>query len=167
MAEVILDAMGSVSTVPTVFNKVSFLGGDKRDTKFYGKGTRAIQLYDSSVDNNFLKTFGRNQRRITCECERSDEPSVTQVLNLSNGDTLNAKLSEKGSVVDQLLTTHEADYVAMVQVAYLRCLSRYPSESESTSLVKELFDSPEGERRTVLEDLLWSLMTSREFLFNH
>ena len=135
MAEVIHDAMVSVSTVPTTFNKVSFLGGDKRDTKFYGKGTRAIQLFDSSVDNNFLKTFGRNQRRITCECERSDEPSVTQVLNLNNGDTLNAKLAEKGSVVDQLLESHQEDYTAMVRVAYLRCLSRYPSEQESVSWV--------------------------------
>ena len=92
---------------------------------------------------------------------------MTQVLNLSNGDTLNAKLAEKGSVVDQLLATHQADYSAMVQVAYLRCLSRYPIESESTSLVKELSDSSDDDRRTVLEDLLWSLMTSREFLFNH
>ena len=167
MAEVIHDAMVSVSTVPTTFNKVSFLGGDKRDTKFYGKGTRAIQLFDSSVDNNFLKTFGRNQRRITCECERSDEPSVTQVLNLNNGDTLNAKLAEKGSVVDQLLESHQEDYAAMVRVAYLRCLSRYPSEQELVSLVKELTDSTVDERRTVAEDLLWSLITSREFLFNH
>jgi hypothetical protein len=167
MAEVIHDAMVSVSTVPTTFNKVSFLGGDKRDTKFYGKGTRAIQLFDSSVDNNFLKTFGRNQRRITCECERSDEPSVTQVLNLNNGDTLNAKLAEKGSVVDQLLESHQEDYTAMVRIAYLRCLSRYPSEQESVALVKELTESTADERRTVVEDLLWSLMTSREFLFNH
>ncbi len=167
MAEVIHDAIVSVSTVPTVFNKVSFLGGDKRDTKFYSKGTRAIQLYDSSVDNSFLRTFGRNQRRITCECERSDEPSVTQVLNLNNGDTLNAKLTEKGSVVDQLLETYKADYVAVVKTAYLRCLSRLPSDLESASLVKELNDATEEERRTVVEDLLWSLMTSREFLFNH
>ncbi len=167
MAEVIHDAMVSVSTVPTVFNKVSFLGGDKRDTKFYSKGTRAIQLYDSSVDNNFLKTFGRNQRRITCECERSDEPSVTQVLNLNNGDTLNSKLAESGSIVDQLLETHKADMAELVKTAFLRCLSRYPNVSESSSLVKELSDSTEDERRTVVEDLMWSLMTSREFLFNH
>ena len=167
MAEVILDAIVSVSTVPTVFNKVSFLGGDKRDTKFYGKGTKAIQLYDSSVDNSFLKTFGRNQRRITCECERSDEPSVTQVLNLNNGDTLNAKLAEKGSVVDKLLETHAADYAAIIKVGYLRCLARYPSDAESAAFVKELADSAEVERRTVVEDLFWSLITSREFLFNH
>ena len=167
MAEVIHDAIVSVSTVPTVFNKVSFLGGDKRDTKFYSKGTRAIQLYDSSVDNSFLRTFGRNQRRITCECERSDEPSVTQVLNLNNGDTLNAKLAEKGSVVDQLLEMHKDDYASIVKAAYLRCLSRIPNDLESASFVKELTDASEEERRTVVEDLFWSLITSREFLFNH
>jgi len=167
MAEVIHDAMASVSTVPTVFNKVSFLGGDKRDTKFYGKGTRAIQLFDSSVDNSFLKTFGRNQRRITCECERSDEPSVTQVLNLNNGDTLNAKLSEKGSVVDQLLEEHKSNFAEIVKVAFVRCLSRYPTSLESKELVEELTNASEEDRRIVVEDLLWSLMTSREFLFNH
>ncbi len=167
MAEVIHDAMVSVSTVPTVFNKVSFLGGDKRDTKFYNKGTRAIQLFDSSVDNNFLKTFGRNQRRITCECERSDEPSVTQVLNLNNGDTLNAKLAEKGSVVDQLLESNKTDYATIVKVAFLRCLSRYPTSLETAGLVEELATASEEERRIVVEDLFWSLMTSREFLFNH
>ncbi len=167
MAEVIHDAMVSVSTVPTVFNKVSFLGGDKRDTKFYSKGTRAIQLFDSSVDNNFLKTFGRNQRRITCECERSDEPSVTQVLNLNNGDTLNAKLSEKGSVVDQLLESHKSDFPAIVKASFLRCLSRYPTSLESAGMETELAATSEGDRRIVVEDLLWSLMTSREFLFNH
>ena len=167
MAEVIHDAIVSVSTVPTVFNKVSFLGGDKRDTKFYEKGTRAIQLFDSSVDNNFLKTFGRNQRRITCECERSDEPNVTQVLNLNNGNTLNDKLAEKGSVVDQLLDTHKQDYPELVKSVFLKCLSRYPTESELQPLVKELASAKDDELRVVVEDLLWSLMTSREFLFNH
>ncbi len=167
MAEVIHDAMVSVSTVPTVFNKVSFLGGDKRDTKFYNKGTRAIQLYDSSVDNDFLKTFGRNQRRITCECERSDEPNVTQVLNLNNGNTLNNKLAEKGSIVDQLMETHSSDFPALVKSVFLKCFSRYPMDNELNALVKEIADATEADRRIVVEDLLWSLMTSREFLFNH
>jgi hypothetical protein len=167
MAEVIHDSIVKISTIPTEFNKVSFLGGDKRDTKFYKKGTLAIQLFDSSVDNSFLKTFGRNQRRITCECERSDEPSIIQVLNLNNGDTLNAKLANQGSVVDQLLDQFPKDYAALTQSAYLRCLAREPSKSELTPLVEELSVANEDQRRLVVEDLMWSLMTSREFLFNH
>jgi len=167
MAEVIHDAIASVSSVPTVFDKVAFLGGDKTPTKFYQKGTRAIQLFDSSVDSNFLKTFGRNQRRITCECERSDESSIIQVLNLNNGNMLNDKLAEKGSVVDQLMALHSNDYGALVKSAYARCLSRYPTQTEQERLVTELTEANEDERRLVVEDLMWSLITSREFLFNH
>ncbi|MFN7737331.1 MAG: DUF1553 domain-containing protein [Pirellula sp.] len=166
MAEVIHDAIVSVTNVPTEFNKVSFLGGDKRDTKFYPKGTRAIQLYDSSVESNFLKTFGRNQRRITCECERSDEPSIIQVLNLSNGETLNNKLTESGSVIDAWMTRFGDDLPSMIRTAFLRTLSRYPTDDELKKFVDEL-QSKDVERRIGLEDLLWSLMASKEFLFNH
>lgn len=166
MAEVIHDSIASVCQVPTEFNKVAFLGGDKRDTKFYAKGTRAIQLFDSSVDNSFLKTFGRNQRRITCECERSDEPSIIQVLNLNNGDTLNNKLSQSGGVVDQLMKEFGESNQGLVMSAYLKCLSRLPTDRELNELTNEL-DRAGSEKRVVVEDLLWSLMTSREFLFNH
>ncbi len=166
MAEVIHDAIASVTGIPTEFTKVSFLGGDKRDTKFYPKGTRALQLFDSSVDSNFLRTFGRNQRRITCECERSDEPSVIQVLNLSNGDTLNSKLHSQESIVERWLETYKEDPVGLIRAATLRTLSRYPTDAEIEQLTKELQDR-EADPRIVLEDLLWSLMSSKEFLFNH
>lgn len=166
MAEVIHDAIASVTGIPTEFTKVSFLGGDKRDTKFYPKGTRALQLFDSSVDSNFLRTFGRNQRRITCECERSDEPSVIQVLNLSNGDTLNSKLHSQESIVERWLETYKEDPVGLIRAATLRTLSRYPTDAEIEQLTKELHDR-EADPRIVLEDLLWSLMSSKEFLFNH
>lgn len=165
MAEVIHDAIASVTAVPSEFNKIVFLGGDKNDTKFYPKGTKAIQLFDSSVESNFLKTFGRNQRRITCECERSDEPSIIQALHLSNGETLNNKLSEKGGIVDQLIERFPEDNLGLVRAAYLRTLCREPTDSESRGIASELEQTPE-ERRIAIEDLLWSLMTSREFLFN-
>ncbi|XZE33384.1 DUF1553 domain-containing protein [Pirellulaceae bacterium SH501] len=167
MAEVIHDAIADVTSVPTTFDKVAFLGGDKRATKFYAKGTKAIQLFDSSVDSDFLKTFGRNQRRITCECERSDEPSIIQVLNLNNGDTLNNKLSAAGSVVDQLLKAHPEDTAPLIESAYVRCLARMPTENEIKSLQGELEGANGDDKRIIVEDLLWSLMSSREFLFNH
>jgi len=166
MAEVIHDAISSVTAVPSEFNKIVFLGGDKNDTKFYPKGTKAIQLFDSSVESNFLKTFGRNQRRITCECERSDEPSIIQALHLSNGETLNNKLSEKGGIVDQLIEQFPQDNRALVQAAYLRTLCRAPTANEAQAISAELDQSPE-QRHVAIEDLLWSLMTSREFLFNY
>ena len=166
MVEVIHDAIASVTAVPSEFNKVVFLGGDRNDTKFYPKGTKAIQLFDSSVESNFLKTFGRNQRRITCECERSDEPSVIQALHLNNGETLNTKLAQGGGIIDQWIEKHGDDDKKIIRSAFVRTLCREPSESEVEALARELSQNRE-ERHVVLEDFLWSLMTSREFLFNY
>ena len=97
MAEVLHDAIVQVSQVPTKFDTIAFPGGDVQKTDFYPIGTRAVQLYDSAVENYFLQTFGRNPRRIVCECERSDEPTMVQVLHLSNGITLNEKLKAPGN----------------------------------------------------------------------
>ena len=88
---------------PREFNEIAYSGADRQKTDFYPKGTRAIQLYDAAVNSYFLRTFGRNQRLITCECERSDEPSMVQVLHIANGDTINEKLRTKGSRVEQLM----------------------------------------------------------------
>ena len=71
-------------------------GGERQKTDFYPPGTRAIQLYDSAVENYFLQAFGRNPRRIVCECDRSEEPTIVQVLHISNGNTLNEKLKAPG-----------------------------------------------------------------------
>ena len=60
------------------------------------------------MKNYFLKTFGRNARDITCECERSNQPSLVQVLHLSNGSTLNDKLAAKEGRVTQILATDPA-----------------------------------------------------------
>ena len=92
IAEVIHDAIVRAVDVPTKFDFVAFPGADRQQTDFYPLGTRAVQLYDSAVESYFLKTFGRNTRNIVCECERSNEPSMVQVLHMSNGTTINEKL---------------------------------------------------------------------------
>ena len=103
MAEVLHDAIVQVTEVPTKFDFIAFPGADRQKTEFYPLGTRAVQLYDAAVENYFLQTFGRNPRRIVCECERSDEPTMVQVLHLSNGATLNEKLHAPGNRLDKLL----------------------------------------------------------------
>ncbi len=164
MAEVLHDAIASITSSPTNFDKITISDGSNQATSFYKAGTRALQLYDSAVSSYFLKTFGRNQREITCECERSDKPSMVQVLHLSNGDTLNEKLRSEKSCVDDL-AKRETDEI--LDRAYLMCLSRLPSEDERSRIKKLLEYAPEAEKRILVEDLLWALMTSREFLFQH
>ena len=169
MAEVLHDSVAQVTQAPSKFENVLVPGGSRVKTDFYPLGTRAIQLYDSSVENYFLQTFGRNSRRIVCECERSSEPSVVQVLHLTNGDTLNKKLSAKDNRIGKLLGLRKQGMSdpAIVDEIYLACLARYPTASERGALIAMLPPPGAPDERPVVEDVLWGLLSSREFLFNH
>ena len=169
MAEVLHDAIVQVTGVPTRFDSIGFPGSDREKTDFYPLGTRAVQLYDSAVENYFLQSFGRNSRRIVCECERSDEPTMIQVLHLSNGSTLNEKLRAPGSRAATLvgLRRRGMSGEGLVDEIYLSCLSRYPTPEERGQLLALLPPSGDATEPEVVEDLFWGLMSSREFLFNH
>lgn len=152
-AEVLLDAISQVTGVPTTF-------------KDQPAGTRALQLPDASVASYFLDTFGRPERVLTCTCERSDEPSMTQVLHLTNGKTVQEKLEAKEGRVSALLESNTSNS-DIIDTVYLAGLSRYPSESEKQTLLKLLDEVPAEDKRAAVEDLFWSVLTSKEFLFQH
>ena len=153
MAEVLLDAISQASGSPTVFPD-------------YPTGWRALQLPDSNVQSYFLRSFGRAQRALTCECERTDQPSMTQVLHISNGDTINQKLSAPGNRIEQLLSAKTADD-KLVEEAYLSAVSRFPTAEEKQRILQTLAEAKPEEKRVVVEDLYWALLSSKEFLFNH
>jgi hypothetical protein len=165
MAEVLLDSLDQVLETKSKFEFVAFPGADRQKTDFYPEGTRAIQLYDAAVESYFLKTFGRNSREITCECERSDEPSMVQVLHLANGETLNGKLKESPRI--ERWMTENVKSAEVVKDLYLSAYGRLPSEKEQTQLLETLAEYPEAERRQGLEDLCWSVLSNNEFVFNH
>jgi hypothetical protein len=166
MAEVALDAVSQVAGVPTEFAEIEFPGTDREKTTFYAKGTRALQLYDSAVISRFLKAFGRHQRLITCQCERSNEPSLVQALHVANGETILGKLASKEGNVAALVASGAANY-RIIEELYLSALSRYPTDGEMTQLLAVLNDTPPDERRLAVEDVFWAVLSSREFMFNH
>lgn len=166
MAEVLHDAICQVTRVPSKFTHIENIDGSTAKTDFYPEGTRAIELYDSAVVSGFLKVFGRNERAITCECERSNEPTVVQVLQISNGEVLNEKLAAEDSCVAQH-SEQQDESAAIIDEAYLAALSRYPTESEKQRLLEILKSTPDEERRVALEDLYWGILSSREFMFQH
>jgi hypothetical protein len=166
MAEVLLDGIVQVTGVPDEFKKVSDIDGATQDTKFYPPGTRALQLYDAAIVSPFLKTFGRNEREVTCECARTNEPSIVQVLHLTNGGSINEKLAAKKNRLTELLAADLAE-IALLDEIYLGTLARYPTEKEREGLTRLLAETRPSEKRQAVEDIYWGILTSREFLFNH
>jgi len=166
MAEVLSDAISDVTGVRDRYTETVLADGSSQKTDGYDAGTRALELRDSTVKNYFLKTFGRNAREITCECERSSQPSLVQVLHLSNGSTLNDKLAAKEGRVTQILAT-DPEPAKLVDDAWLLTLSRTPTDAERKPFEEMLAKAAPEEKRQIVEDMYWSLLTSREFLFRH
>lgn len=151
-AEILLDIMSQVTASPTAF-------------KDFPAGTRAMQLPDANIASDFLKTFGRPERILTCECERSDEPSMTQVLHILNGETLIQKLEAKDNRLSkQLEANTSAEQLA--EELFLSALSRFPTDRERKKMSEIISVASPDERRQAIEDLYWSVLSSKEFLFN-
>ncbi|MDG1512079.1 MAG: DUF1549 and DUF1553 domain-containing protein [Mariniblastus sp.] len=167
MAEVLLDAISQVSEVPTAFVKIEHKGADIRKTTEYPLGTRATELYDSAVLSSFLSKFGRNSRDIVCECERTNKPSLVQVLHIANGSTINEKLKSKKSCVDIAISKPTTSNEDIIREAFLKTVAREPTKHESNQLLQIIEQAGADDRRSAIEDLYWSLMSSREFLFQH
>jgi hypothetical protein len=55
----------------------------------------------------------------------------------------------------------------MLDEIYLAAFSRKPSEEDQKRLLAVLESVPEADKRESIEDLFWSLLSSKEFLFNH
>jgi hypothetical protein len=168
MAEVILDAYSQVTGVPTPFTQVyTGVEGGTAETKNYPRGTRALQLPDSRVASRFLDGFGRPDRTQTCSCERQEDSSVGQALHLNNGQTLNDKLREPTSLVHGWLKQGLTNEQVVSQL-FRRALAREPKPEELARFEKLLQDTgPPEKRREALEDVVWAVLTSREFLFTH
>jgi hypothetical protein len=127
-------------------------------------GTRAIQLPDSRVRSFFLDVFGRPPRQVTCECERTTQPNIAQALHLLNGDFLNRKIESAGGRIDKLLKAKKP-MPAIIEELYLVTLSRPPKPEELRKVEERIAKAPTP--REGAQDLLWVLLNSREFLFNH
>jgi hypothetical protein len=150
-AEQLMDAISQVTGVPDKF------GG-------FPIGTRAVQLPDAAVPSYFLDLFGRPARNATCACERVDDPNLGQVLHLMNNTGLNTRIADKKGRVASLIEAKLPDN-RLVEELYLASYSRTPSAEESKKGVQLL--SKAKNRQQAAEDLLWVLLNSKEFVFNH
>jgi hypothetical protein len=150
-AEVLLDAISSVTGTITSFSGLP-------------NGARATQIPDGTIDNPFLKTFGRPARELACECERESESNLSQALQLIGGATVNGKLRDDAGRMATLAKSAKSPEQITTEL-YLVALSRDPNASEVAAATKHLTSAKD--RRQAVEDLGWVLINSKEFLFRH
>ena len=154
-AEVLLDAISQALGVPT-----EFPGG----AGAFPVGTRAVDLPDEAVPNTFLDLFGRPARSSSCECERVGEASLGQALALIGSPIIEQKLTAKTGYVSEIVTDKRSVDVVVNDI-FMRILGRPASSGEVEKAVRFVESQPD--RRSSYQSLLWSLLATAEFMFNH
>jgi hypothetical protein len=153
-AEVALDAIVQATGTELRFN-----------TYAAPPGTRAIGLSTPlryGQPEYFLGIFGRPRRDQTCTCERSSQAALAQALFLINDADIQARVTDPKGRLARLLKSIKDDR-KLIEELYLTCLSRYPREAEVARVLAHVQQA--SSREAAMQDLLWSLLNVREFLF--
>jgi hypothetical protein len=149
-AEVLLDAVDDVTLAKSAFKGVA-------------PGTRAVQLPDNQFESYFLSVFGRPDSASACECERTSDATLAQCLHMFNSAELLGKTA--GPRAKQL-ATDKRPHDERLKELYLVALSRPPSAEEVKSLTAHI-EKKGANVQAAYEDIIWALVNTKEFLFNH
>lgn len=164
-AEVLLDAIDGLTDVPTAFPGQPL-------------ATRAVQLPDDSFNSSsyFLTVFGRPEMDSACECERTQDANLAQSLHLLNSKGIQDKLTHADGRASALTKDTDRSDQAKITDLYQRAFARSPNQDELTiatnyldqKLAAETDEAKRPEaKQQAYEDMLWALINTKEFLFNH
>jgi len=153
ISEVMLDAVDQATGTKTKFSGISAVG-------------RAIDLPHEGFGSYFLDTFDRPRRVSGCECDRSSAATLAQVLLLANSDEIENKIGDGSGKIAKLVKENRPLNEALDDI-YLGALSRLPTAIERAKTTEFVERLPAAERQKGLEDVLWTLVNSKEFMFNH
>ena len=127
------------------------------------QGRRAIQLPDADIESAFLELFGRPSRDSAYEADRNCEASPRQALHMVGSDQVQWKIAS-GQRIKTLLEAKKPD-AEIIDELYLAALARMPGGDEKQKALAYL--AQHKDRRGALEDLVWAVLNTTEFLVNH
>ena len=130
---------------------------------FLPPGRRSVLIEDGSITNSFLLLFGRPARDTGLLSERHNEVTAKQRLFLYNSGRLFRQL---GRITDGKAFRSRA-MREIVRDLYWRFLSRPPSAAEEKMLIAHHAALKGAERWRFPKDVAWSLLNTREFLYQH
>lgn len=147
-----------------LLDSVDMAAGTRSNFSGVGKTARSIDLPHENFGSYFLDAFDRPKRVTGCECERSSGATLAQVLLLANSDEIENKVADGNGRVSKLIAAKKP-LPEIIDDLYLGTLSRLPTAAEKKSV--ETYVAAEMDQKKALEDVLWTLLNSKEFLFNH
>ena len=110
--------------------------------------------------------FGRPESSSACECERSSEANLAQSLHLLNSGEIQGKLTAGGGKAATLAADAARPHPLKIRELYLLAFGREPTSEESSIAIAHLEKNPTDAKRAY-EDIVWALINTKEFLFNH
>lgn len=160
-AEEVLDALSAVAGVPLEFN-----GYPKgfRAGQIPGVHAVAIRRGRVSEADKFLTVFGKPERLLATEEERSCTTNLGQALQLMTGPALSELLTDKNGRLDQMLAAGKSSG-DMLDELYWTALARPPTLTETAALSRHLEQATD--KRAALEDITWAIVNSKEFVMRH
>jgi hypothetical protein len=159
-AEQLVDSLGQVAGRPKQFGLVA------ANTKATWLPAPDLQPHDRSKlgEVDFLKVFGQPERQSVCECDRGDDSSLGQALELLNGSFINQLLTDGSNRLHQNIQTGRPMQEIIIDL-YRLALSRHPSESELNHSLA--YAESHADKARAMEDICWAIINKDEFLFQH
>jgi len=161
-----------------MLDSIDQLAGTQTDFANLPAGTRAVALPDNSYNRSspFLRVFGRPENESVCECERMQSSSLAQSLHMINASDIRGKLANGNGRAEKLARDKRPND-EKIRDMYLAAFARAPRPEELKAALDYLaeprlnsagqpVDSTKATREN-FQDLLWALINSKEFLFNH
>jgi len=158
-AEQLLDAVSQVTETGETFSSIV-----PAPTITLPPGYWARQLSDANIEHPFLELFGRPARDTPYESERSREVSMRQVLYFINSSELQGKVANS-PWIQRLVEEGKSD-PEIIEEIYLAALSRLPKEEETQKLTDYMAQNKDS-RLEAIQDLVWAILNTKEFMFNH
>ena len=129
-------------------------------------GGRAIEAWNNKLNSIFLDAFGRPPMNVDCPCDRDTSSNMVQALHMMNSTELQARIADAKGRASRLTEQQDLTVRDILSELYLSAYSRYPTDEEIVA-ISQVLERRSVDRQTATEDILWSLLNSAEFVYNH